>query len=414
MDGTTMSASPVSRAGGHNARAVDRVDTVGCPLLEPEKLGIGHLFWTMRDAVIVGDVSTGTIVLWNPAAERLFGWSAPEVVGASLETIIPEHIRAAHRSGMSRYAAHGCGSLIDGETPVEVPALRKDGTEITVELNLTPLSHLDTNDSGIPRFVIAFVRDATARTQVARERETVLAVAQDYARRLEELATLESGFTAMVAHELGGPVAAIGALARLLERGTLAVDEQRATVQALRAETKILQRLINDIQVAATVERDSFTVRPHRVPVVALVADAIAFARTLADDHPMHDDVAAEALAMQVEADPDRIGQVLRNLLGNAVKHTPAGTGVHLRVSPVNGRVRFDVADTGPGIPPTECARIFTRFGRGRDALDRKTPGTGLGLYLARQIVQAHGSDLSVSVTPGEGTTFSFDLEAST
>jgi PAS domain S-box-containing protein len=412
MDGTTMSASTAfdqhDRSGCDTP--VDRTDN--CPRLEPEDLGIGHLFWAMRDAVVVGDVGTGTIVLWNPAAERLFGWSAAEVVGTLMERIIPERLRAAHHEGLGRYAVEGCGPLIDRETPVDVPALRRDGTEITVELSLTALSHLDATDAGIPRYVVAFVRDATERTRLAMERAAVLASAQDYVRRLEELATLEKGFTAMVAHELGGPIAAIGALAGLLERGTL-TEEQRSIVRTIRSEVKILHRLVEDIQAAAAVERDAFAIRSCLVPVTTLVADAVAFARTLADDHPMRYDVAAEALAMQVEVDPERIGQVLRNLLGNAVKHTPPGTCVELRVSTANGRVRFEIADTGPGIPPEDRERIFAKFARGRDAEGRSTPGTGLGLYLARQIVRAHGSELHACSTSGKGTTFTFELDRS-
>lgn len=412
MDGTTMSASRAFDLHDRSGCDGPIVRTEKCPRLEPEDLGIGHLFWAMRDAVVVGDVGTGTIVLWNPAAERLFGWSATEVIGTLLERIIPERLRAAHREGLSRYAAEGCGALIDQETPVDVPAVRRDGTEITVELSLTPLSHLDATDTGIPRYVVAFVRDATERTRLVTERAAVLASAQEYGRRLEELATLEKGFTAMVAHELGGPIAAIGALANLLERGII-TEEQRSIVRTIRSEVKILHRLVEDIHAVAAVERDAFAIRPCRVPVTTLVADAVAFARTLADDHPMRDDVAAEALAMQVEVDPDRIGQVLRNLLGNAVKHTPPGTCVGIRVSTANERVRFEVADTGPGIPPEDTERIFAKFARGRDAEDRSTPGTGLGLYLARQIVRAHGSELHASSTPGKGTTFTFEMEQS-
>lgn len=409
-----MSASKTFDMHDRVGHVLPVVGEVSSSRLDPGDLGIGHLFWTMRDAVVVGDVETGAIVLWNPAAERLFGWRAAEAIGAPLEQIIPERLRSGHHAGLTRYATQGCGPLIDRETPTEVPAVHKNGTEITVELSLTPLAHLDIISAGVPRYVIAFVRDATERTRLTAERTAVLAAAQDYARRLEELATLESGFTAMVAHELGGPIAAIGALASLLERDTMATGEQRSIVQVIRSEVKILHRLVNDIQAAAVSERNAFAVRTSPVPVATLVADAIAFARTLATDHPMRDNVAPEALAMQVNADPDRIGQVLRNLLGNAVKHTPAGTSIEIRVLLMNGRVRFEIADTGPGIPPGEMERIFTKFARGREAEVLETPGTGLGLYLSRQILRAHTADLCVSSVPAQGTVFWFDLETST
>ena len=107
-------------------------------------------------------------------------------------------------------------------------------------------------------------------------------------------------------------------------------------------------------------------------------------------------------------ADPERIGQVLRNLLSNAAKYSPEGTPIELRVIDKKGRVRLEVADRGPGIHPDDVTRIFEKFGRGRE--DRKTPGVGLGLYLSRRIVRGHGSELTVEARPGGGSVFGFDL----
>jgi PAS domain S-box-containing protein len=413
MDENTMSASSALDGYCRSGQTLSEVYGVSSAQIQPADLGIGQLFWSMRDAVVVGDVATGSIVLWNPAAERLFGWSAQEVTDAPLERIIPERLRTAHREGLNRYAALGSGPLVDRETAVDVPAVRKDGTEITVELSLTPLSHLDTTKAGISRFVVAFARDATERTRLATERATVLAAAQDYTQRLEELATLKSCFIEMVAHEMGGPTAAIGALANLLARGTATAEQYCTIVQAIRSEVDILHRLVKDIQTASAIERDGFAVRTYPVPVATLVADAVAFARTLADNHQLRDNVTPEALAMRVEVDPVRIGQVMRNLLGNAVKHTPPGTSVEFRVSKVHERVRFGVADTGPGILPADLERIFAKFARGRDAEDHETPGVGLGLYLARQILRAHGTELRVSSITGKGTILTFELERS-
>ncbi|MBA2277277.1 MAG: ATP-binding protein, partial [Chloroflexia bacterium] len=117
-----------------------------------------------------------------------------------------------------------------------------------------------------------------------------------------------------------------------------------------------------------------------------------------------------------VLADPVRIGQVLRNLLGNAVKYTPPGTPVELRARPADapGWVRVEVADQGDGIHPDDLDRIFDKFGRGRRSSSGWIAGTGLGLYLSRRIVYLHGSDLTVTTTTGAGATFGFDLEITT
>jgi signal transduction histidine kinase len=102
---------------------------------------------------------------------------------------------------------------------------------------------------------------------------------------------------------------------------------------------------------------------------------------------------------------------VLRNLLSNAAKYSPDGAPIEIRAIRTDAGIRIEVADHGPGIHPDDLDRIFEKFGRGRDRSGRKVSGVGLGLYLSRRITRGHGSDLTVSTTPGEGSVFGFDLE---
>jgi PAS domain S-box-containing protein len=371
---------------------------------DPADLGFGVLFWSIRDAVVVGEAESGLIALWNPAAEALFGYPATEAVGMPLEALVPERLREAHRAGLARYAAGGSGPLLEASTAIEVPALRKGGQEIDVELTLNPLE-----GASVPgRFVLALIRDATARQRLERERAGLLAAAQEQARRLEELACLKADFTAMIAHELGAPVAAIRALASLLGNSQTDPSQQAAIATAIGAEAKMLATLVEDVRAASLVERDDFTIRPRPVPVASLLADAAAFARTVAPDHPLTTETQT---VIRVQADPERIGQVLRNLVGNAAKHTPSGTPIAVRALPKEDRVRIEVADAGPGIHPDDLKRIFSKFGRGRDASGGGVPGVGLGLYLSRRIIRAHGSELTVVSEPGAGAVFRFTLE---
>ena len=366
-----------------------RPTDAGERLPAPADLGVGVLFWHIRDAAIVGEAGSGRVVLWNPAAEALFGYPPAEAVGMPIEALVPERLRPRHRAGIAAYAETGRGPLVEAAKPVEVPALRRTGEEIAVELSLNPI-----DAARVPgRFVLALVRDATARQRAEAERAALLATAQEYASRLEELAVLRADFTAMVAHELGAPLAAIRGLADLLASGRIGADDQAAVLAAIRAEADLLRALVDDIQTAAAAERDDFAVRPRPVPVAALLADAAAFARTLPGDHPV---TTACDIHAPVHADPERIGQVLRNLLGNAAKHTPPGTPIELRAATEGDRVRIEVADRGPGIDPDDLVRVFEKFGRGRDATGRRAPGVGLGLYLSRRIVEAHGNELTV------------------
>lgn len=375
--------------------------------MTPEEVGFGILFWAIRDAVVIGDVVTGRIALLNPTAEQLFGYEPSEAIGLPIEELVATSLKPHHRAGLTAYAATKQGALVESGVPVELMAVRKDGVEIVVELSLTPVP----SPNGDWRYVMALIRDATARRRLETERQGLLTAARDYARRLEELATMQAEFTAIVAHELGTPVAAIRGLADLLLGGHVAVAQQLSLVDAIRAEANLLQTLVVDVQTASALEHDEFTVRPRPVTVAALLADAAAFARSLGDGHPITEQIDDEAATSTVIADPGRIGQVLRNLLNNAVKHTPAGTPIELRARCIGSAVRIEVADRGPGMDPDDLARVFEKFGRGRDARGRKTPGVGLGLYLSRRLVRAHGGELTVSSVPSEETVFAFDLE---
>jgi PAS domain S-box-containing protein len=123
---------------------------------------MGRLFESVRDAVIVADANTGGIVLWNPAAEEIFGYSAAEALGMSVEELVPDYLKARHRAGMAGYRDTGHGRYIDSNTALDLPAVRKTGEEIRIELTLSPIEPVD-EAANEGRFVLAIVRDATER-----------------------------------------------------------------------------------------------------------------------------------------------------------------------------------------------------------------------------------------------------------
>ena len=125
------------------------------PLL-PHQLGLGTLFEAMRDGVVVAEANEGLILLWNPAATQIFGYAKEEVIGQSIEMLMPERMREMHRAGLARFARSDQGPYIDSHKPVELPATHKDGSEIAIELTLSKIESL-------PGYVLAVVRDITAR-----------------------------------------------------------------------------------------------------------------------------------------------------------------------------------------------------------------------------------------------------------
>ena len=136
--------------------------------LRPEDLGFGRLFEKVRDAVIVADASTQRIILWNAAAARMFGYSATEAMKLRVEALVPEPLKAAHRTGIARYAETGHGPYIDSDAPLDLPAVRKDGEEIRVEMSLSPI-HQAQEAGGEAHFVLAIIRDVTGRKRAEDE-----------------------------------------------------------------------------------------------------------------------------------------------------------------------------------------------------------------------------------------------------
>src|SRR5215211_1886160 len=151
--------------------------------LRPEDLGFGRLFERVRDGVIVADAMTQRIVLWNAAAARMFGYSASEALKLRVEELVPEPLKAAHRAGITRYATTGHGRYIDSDAPLDLPAVKKNGQEIRVELSLSPIRPVHDADDGEAQFVLAIIRDVTERK---RAEKAVRQLNKDLENRVEE------------------------------------------------------------------------------------------------------------------------------------------------------------------------------------------------------------------------------------
>src|SRR5918997_2472211 len=255
--------------------------------------------------------------------------------------------------------------------------------------------------------VVVAIGGVSELRRVASERARLLATERERARRLNELNSLRSDFSAMVAHELENPIAAVRKLNEML--GVQGEDPgvRDYATTATERELDALTNLVRDVRAVAAVEREGFGIKARPLPLEELLAAAEVYASTLPGHHPIGVMVRGDVrVGERVLADPERIAQVLRNLLSNAAKYSPKGTPVELRVGKEEGRMRIEVADHGRGIHPDDVPRIFEKFGRGRDRKGHERRGVGLGLYLSRRIVQSHGSELTVQTRVGEGSVF--------
>jgi signal transduction histidine kinase len=244
--------------------------------------------------------------------------------------------------------------------------------------------------------------------RIAVERQFLLDAEIKYSQQLAQIAALKADFTAMVAHELASPVGAIRNFATLLQMDDIDSMERQEALEAISSEARVLSALVQDVQSAGEVERLDFSVhlRPHRLS--PLLAGLARFGNAQRGHHPTTVLVDGEYCVL---VDENRLGQVLHNLVSNAAKYSSDDAPIDVRASRVLDCVRIEVIDHGYGIRPEDMSRIFEKFGRGKDELGRQIPGAGLGLYVSRHILLAHGADLAVESIPGKGSTFSFELE---
>lgn len=280
--------------------------------------------------------------------------------------------------------------------------VHKGGHSIWVELTVSAVEERPGK-----RYAITQIQDVSARHRLEMERATMLSSERAYAKQVRELAAVRADLTRIVSHELRAPVAALRMMFSALATGELSSRDQQETYQALQSQIDQLDRLVDDVAAVATAEREDFSVQFHDVPLPVLLAGAKAFAASAMEGRPVS---IPDGGQIRVWCDPDRISQVLRNLLENAAMHTPAGTPVDIRVHQDANRVRIEVSDQGEGVPDEDQSIIFEKFARGRVAIDSQQPGAGLGLYLSRQIVNAHGAELSYAASPDGGASFGFDL----
>jgi signal transduction histidine kinase len=219
---------------------------------------------------------------------------------------------------------------------------------------------------------------------------------------------MRADFVSLVSHELRSPMAAVIGAARTLEQRWRELQpEQRMAFLALIAdETARLAALIGDVLDTSRIDAGTFSYRFGDVDLVRLVSESVATATIGQDEVPVHAEL--PATMPLVRGDAERLRQVLANLIDNAVKYSPAGAPVDVRVTPTRDVVHVAVTDRGPGIKPDDQRLIFEKFGRVTGSASK--PGTGLGLFIAQSITEAHGGTLTVSSAPGRGSTFTVTL----
>jgi signal transduction histidine kinase len=238
---------------------------------------------------------------------------------------------------------------------------------------------------------------------------------QREAGRRDQLDRMKDEFVLTASHELRSPLTSVQGFAELLmlEREKLG-PKQAETVEIILDNTRHLVRLLNDLLDLARSNAGRLAVKPVPTEVGPLVEDAVRSMRAQTEAGGQSLQAAVEPGLPRVSVEPDRIRQVLVNLLTNAHEYCPPGASIRATAARAGAEVEIAVSDDGPGIPPEQLEHIFDRFTRGDAGLTQRVGGTGLGLAISKSLVELHGGTIGVDSTPGEGATFRVLLPALT
>ncbi len=352
-----------------------------------------ELLESLPDALVIAD-EQGTILFVNSSGEALFGYPRADLVGRPIEVLLPARYRVMHQVHRASYQAAprrrpmGLG--------LDLSALRRDGTEFPAEISLSPIQV-----DGKP-CTIAAVRDVAERRKME-ERARLWRKAQEEVRERDE-------FLSIASHELRTPITALQLQLQLLQKA--ATRLQGAGPQVLDPKLRSLERQTRRLSLLVNELLDVSRMRLGRLELRLEEADLAEVAREAAthvevDIGRSGSQLAYDLVPAPARFDRLRLEQVVGNLLVNAGKFGE-GKPVRLRVWPDGAFVLLEVSDQGIGIAPEHQARVFERFQRAVPA--QHFGGLGLGLYVARQIVEAHGGTIDVASEAGAGATFTVRL----
>ena len=359
-------------------------ETVARETSENDQIRLAVTLASIADAVLATDQS-GRVVMLNAIAESLTGWDESAVLGQPIEAVyhvLDENTREPVETPVARIYRAG---RVAGSVRSALLVAR-DGREIPIEESGAPIV---TRDGRVLGIVLVF-RDATERREAERLREALLAREQAARHDAESQNQSKDQFVAMISHELRAPLNAIYGWVQLLQGGKLEPAQQARALEVIERSTRAQTQLIDDLLDMSRVLRGNLRLEMAPVDLSQALHVAVEAVRPAASAKSLSLNLATEPDII-VSADPDRLQQILGNVLGNAIKFTPPEGRVDVMLTATDAEARVEIRDTGMGIDPELLPHLFEPFRQGDAASRRSRSGLGIGLALVRYLLQKHG-----------------------
>jgi PAS domain S-box-containing protein len=366
-----------------------------------EDHAVAHLAAIVMHAhdAIISKTLDGTVVSWNPTAERMFGYSAAEIIGKSIVTIIPPERLHEEDEILGRLRR---GEIIDH---FETERVRKDGQRIPISLTISPIRRADGAIIGASKIA----RDISEKKRIEQERDLLLLREQEARAEAEAANRAKDDFLAVLSHELRTPLSTIVTGARVLRNITRHDETANRTREAIERQASHLSAMLEDLLDFKRIVSRTIVLDPRPCDLGEVVRECITTLKETGrfKDHAL----AVDLKPVQVNADVVRLNQVLVNLIGNALKYTPPGGSIHVSVKDEGTDAVVRVEDTGIGINADALSRIFDLFVQGDTLTGRVRSGLGVGLAVVRHLVELHGGMVQASSGGrGKGSTFTVRL----
>lgn len=352
-----------------------------------------------NDAILMID-HHGNVTYWNPAAEKIFGYKKEEILGKNLHNnIAPEKYRESYEAAFPEFLKTGKGDAV-GKT-IDLEAVRKDGTVISVQLSLSSFN-IDGNWNAI-----GIMRDTTEKKRIE---EALIKAKQES----EAANKAKSVFLSNMSHEIRTPLNAIIGFSQLMKRDIHLSKQQKEYNTAIIRAGEHLLELINEILELSKIEAGRIVLNPTSIDLHALCNDIYMMFRDRANDkHLQLIFENSDDLPKYIMVDEGKLRQLFVNIIGNAIKFTDEG-GVAVRTQVTRfeddkSYLIVEVQDSGPGISEEELGKLFRHFEQTSSGVKKGT-GTGLGLALSRELALLMGGDITVSSKVGEGSVFTFKI----